>query len=425
MCTRLLYWLFVCTVPFPLSAQVQPLAPLPSITTHVIDPIMQRSEPVLKQGLQSLSRIDGLPLRHPVPRTAGLDALIEVEVRPGVRAVEHQWLLTVDTPVTTTLAAAGIEVLSRHYLAELDIEIVHIKVPATLDDETALRHVLPASTTLQLERNYIYVAQQGDVTTQTATVPSEAFCKPTLSLGVLDTAVDTTHPVLSQAHIEQQSFLDQLPMSTTHGTAVLGTIVGQGMGLSPKLIDARVKVAAAFYTREDGSAAATLAQLLQGLNWLAAQHVAVINMSLTGPAHPLLQRAVDRLAQKGIWLVAAAGNQGPQAPPAYPAAYPAVTAVTAVDSRHRIYRWANQGDYVDVAALGVAVLTSGAHGALSKESGTSIASPQVAAALLCAKQAGVDDAGREQWLATQVSDVGAPGRDPVFGLGILTWQLRQ
>ena len=37
----------------------------------------------------------------------------------------------------------------------------------------------------------------------------------------------------------------------------------------------------------------------------------------------------------------------------YPAAYSGVVAVTAVDSRLEVYRRANRGDYIDIAAPGV------------------------------------------------------------------------
>ena len=47
------------------------------------------------------------------------------------------------------------------------------------------------------------------------------------------------------------------------------------------------------------------------LDWLARKRIAVINLSLTGPENPVLQRAVARLVAKGHVLVAAVGNEGP------------------------------------------------------------------------------------------------------------------
>ena len=64
-------------------------------------------------------------------------------------------------------------------------------------------------------------------------------------------------------------------------------------------------------------------------------------------------------------IVAAAGNGGPTAPPAYPAALRPVVAVTAVDSKDHIYRYANQGRYIMVAAPGVDEPAADARGGIS------------------------------------------------------------
>ncbi len=83
----------------------------------------------------------------------------------------------------------------------------------------------------------------------------------------------------------------------------------------------------------------------------------MINMSFSGPANRVLERLIAHAAESGIGLVAAAGNGGPGAAPAYPAAWPQVIAVTAVDAREHIYRQANQGPYVALAAPGVNIWT--------------------------------------------------------------------
>ena len=86
---------------------------------------------------------------------------------------------------------------------------------------------------------------------------------------------------------------------------------------------------------------------------MRASKVDVINMSMSGPADELLQKAIVDMSAGGVVFVAAAGNGGPSAPPSYPAAYEQVIAVTAVDKNLRGYIHANHGDYIDVAAPGV------------------------------------------------------------------------
>ena len=86
--------------------------------------------------------------------------------------------------------------------------------------------------------------------------------------------------------------------------------------------------------------------------------VQVTNLSLSGPPNALLEQLLRRLAEGGIVIVAAAGNEGPKAGPAYPAAYADVIAVTAVDRMKRPYRRAGRGEHIDLSAPGVDIWTA-------------------------------------------------------------------
>ena len=86
-------------------------------------------------------------------------------------------------------------------------------------------------------------------------------------------------------------------------------------------------------------------------------------MSFAGPYDPLLSRALKKAHDKGIVLIAAAGNAGPQSPPLYPAADENVIAVTAVDENDKLLPQANQGPHVALAAPGVNVLEPAPGGA--------------------------------------------------------------
>jgi subtilisin family serine protease len=82
----------------------------------------------------------------------------------------------------------------------------------------------------------------------------------------------------------------------------------------------------------------------------------VVNMSFAGPTDPTLRRLLAAAYDKGMVLIAAAGNAGPQSEPLYPAADPNVIAVTATDSADHIFKMANRGRYIAVAAPGVDIL---------------------------------------------------------------------
>jgi subtilisin family serine protease len=183
---------------------------------------------------------------------------------------------------------------------------------------------------------------------------------------------------------------------------------------------AELRVASIFEEPEAGAPAASVVAIARALDWFVEERVPVVNLSLAGEGNALLALAVERAADRGLVLVAAAGNGGPQAAPAYPAAYPQVLAVTALDARLQPARDAAQGDHIDFAAPGVRVWAPGPDGGAYR-SGSSYAAPFVtAAAASLLLDGGTADAAKvEQVLARRAVDLGAPGRDPVFGWGLV------
>ena len=159
--------------------------------------------------------------------------------------------------------------------------------------------------------------------------------------------------------------------------------------------------------------------LVRALDLLSTRKVDVVNMSLSGPANALLEKLVRKLGAETV-IVAAAGNQGPKAGPAYPAAYPEVFAVTAVDRRKKAYRRAGRGEHIDLAAPGVAIWTAASISGARPKTGTSFAAPFVTAAAALAKSSGMKSVAEiHDALAKSAEDLGDPGKDPVFGWGLL------
>src|SRR5262249_21856732 len=94
-------------------------------------------------------------------------------------------------------------------------------------------------------------------------------------------------------------------------------------------------------------------QYPQGHDWSVRQGARIINMSFAGPKDPSLERVLKLTYDRGIVLIAAAGNAGPKSPPLYPGADPNVIAVTATDADDKLFTGANRGKYISVAAPGV------------------------------------------------------------------------
>lgn len=106
----------------------------------------------------------------------------------------------------------------------------------------------------------------------------------------------------------------------------------------------------------------------------------VINLSLTTEASPELQAAVRYAHDRGVVLVAAAGNGGGTGGAQFPAAYPEVIAVAGVDTGDKHVDSSSTGDYVDVSAPGDRISGPSPRGGgylYTTEGGTSFAAAYV------------------------------------------------
>ena len=142
-------------------------------------------------------------------------------------------------------------------------------------------------------------------------------------------------------------------------------------------------------------------------------------LPISGPENAILALGVRAAARRSN-VFAAAGNLGPSAPPVHPAAHPEVAAVAAVDRRRRAWPGGNRGDYVEFAAPGVDVLSAAEGGRVEAWTGSSFAVPfAVAAALRARAETGGDPGAARRLMAARALDLGAPGRDPMFGHGLV------
>src|SRR6202040_882884 len=91
-----------------------------------------------------------------------------------------------------------------------------------------------------------------------------------------------------------------------HGTAMASAIAAHGrlIGVAPA---AHILAVRAFDAAPAG-ARATTTRILDGLQWIANSGARVVNMSFTGPADSSVHDMVASIRQKGMVLVAAAGN---------------------------------------------------------------------------------------------------------------------
>jgi subtilisin family serine protease len=249
-------------------------------------------------------------------------------------------------------------------------------------------------------------------------------CRVTVRIGMVDSAVERRAPNLKDREVTVKRFSSTAATDPEkrHGSAIAALMVGgpdEGpVGLVPK---ASLFAADVFSVDQDDAIATDAARIAAALDWLAGAKVVAINLSFEGPDSKVLEVIARRLIDDGTTLIAAAGNQGPSAPPAFPGSYPGVIAVTAVDRYRDVWPQANAGDYVALAAPGVAIWTTDHAGMGIVLDGTSFAAPFVTAAvarmLSFAPELRPDEvSGR---LRQEAIDLGRRGPDPVFGAGLL------
>ncbi|MBP7242213.1 S8 family serine peptidase, partial [Amaricoccus sp.] len=323
------------------------------------------------------------------------------------------------------LGALGFRTISERRSPLLGNRIVaRLRTPSNQTAEAALaraRSVLP-EVTFDLAHLYRPSGEQASVRYAANMIgaPLGPTCPVPTRVGLIDSGVGT-HETLSGAKIVRKNFVEKgASTNVAHGTAIASILVGDLPGTGPLMPGAQLYSANVFAS-DSGGLRADATAIIAALDWIAAQRVPVVNLSLMGPKNALLEQAIAAAASRGLVMVAAAGNDGPGAGPAYPAAYPAVIAVSAVDARGRPYDNNNRGPYIYVAAPGVDIWGADARGGLAFWTGTSFAAPFVTASLARDIALGrVHDTndGRSA-IASRARDLGAPGRDPIYGFGLL------
>lgn len=336
------------------------------------------------------------------------------------------------SPSDTTLSravSAGFAILRERALASLGIRIVVLAAPHAMATSRALRLLRRLDPGGTYDFNNIYT--QSGVTNGTGAAPSRGAAPESAAavpLGLIDGGVGTAQSVFQGAVIHQHG-CGGAPIPSVHGTEVASLMVGRSERFGGAAPGAPLYAADVYCGKPAGGAVDAIAE---GLAWLAAEHVPVINVSLVGPSNILLQQVVAHVVAQGFLIVAAVGNDGPAAPPLYPAAYPGVVGVTAVDSRQRVIFEAEHGPQVMFAAPGADIAAASPSGGFATVRGTSFAAPLVAGLLAVRLKtitgATSPDPSPDSTAAAQTAvaalardaiHLGSAGRNTVFGYGLV------
>jgi hypothetical protein len=238
-------------------------------------------------------------------------------------------------------------------------------------------------------------------------------------IAVIDSEIDATHPDLEGVIAQRFSAIGAAEKPHAHGTGMAGAIASHQrlLGTAPA---ARLLAVHAF-SAAGANPESTTFNILKGIDWSVRQGARIINMSFAGPKDPSLERALKAAYDKGIVLIAAAGNAGPKSPPLFPGADPYVIAVTATDVDDKLYAGANRGKYISVAAPGVDILVPAPEGDYQLTTGTSVAAAEVSGivALLLERNPKLRPADIRRILTASAKRLGSGERDDNFGSGLI------
>ncbi|HEY5068101.1 MAG TPA: S8 family serine peptidase [Xanthobacteraceae bacterium] len=238
-------------------------------------------------------------------------------------------------------------------------------------------------------------------------------------VALIDSQVDTKQPDIADRIVDSyDAGCGPNTPPDAHGTGMAGAIASH-IGLLGVAPNAEIIAICAF--GGTGTPEATSVKIIRGLDYAIAHGAKIINMSFAGPYDPALAQELQIAREKGILIIAAAGNAGPKSPPLYPGADPNVMAVTATDEHDGLFKGANQGSYVAVAAPGVNILVPAPNGDIQFTTGTSVASANVsgvAALLMAEKQAHTPEEIRAILVST-ARHLGPKGINPQFGAGLV------
>jgi thermitase len=243
--------------------------------------------------------------------------------------------------------------------------------------------------------------------------------KPEVTVAILDSGVDPTHPDLAANLVPGYNFYSNNTNTADvygHGTKVAGAaaaVTDNDTGVASPAYQAFIMPIRV--TGTDGWAYSST--LAQGLTWAADHGARVMNMSFGSVADDkTITSAAQYAMKKGAVVVAAAGNSGAEEPVPE---NPYMISVSATDSSDRLCSFSSRGAYVDLAAPGSGIYSTLSGGGYGYVSGTSFSSPIVAgvAAAVLAVNPDLTPQEVEGILEETAVDLGAAGYDTSFGHG--------
>ncbi|NVD98077.1 S8 family serine peptidase [Massilia sp. BJB1822] len=243
-------------------------------------------------------------------------------------------------------------------------------------------------------------------------------------IAILDSGVNGAHPDLAPNLVAGYNIYGNNTDTSDvcgHGTPVAGSAAAatnNGAGVAGVAGQAKIMpVRIAYLDAASNSCYAYYSTIASGITWAADHGARIANVSFDGAAgSSAIQSAAQYMKNKGGLVFIAAGNNNRDEGFA---ASTSLIAVSATDSSDARSSFSSYGNFVSLAAPGSYIYTTNNSLGYSAWNGTSFASPIAAGvgALMMAANPALDSSKIESLLFSSAADLGAAGRDPIFGYG--------
>jgi len=286
-----------------------------------------------------------------------------------------------------SLKTLGLEAVRAEFKQNRNIdEVLH-----ALRQDARIESVQPIKTYQLLIYNDPYFNLQNTVEGDNLEKVHRYVTGKNVSVGVVDTGVDRTHPELAARIIYSANFVDHDQFSfddDEHGTAVAGVIgsaANNDLGIVGVAPDAKLMIfKSCSEDRQTKRASCDSVSLMKALLDVLRQKPDVLNLSLSGPEDKLLMLLIKAVLAEGIIVVAAVDGKNPRN--TFPASIPGVLAVNSLAQFDAAFMPKN-----GVLAPGLEMLTTTPGATYAFRSGSSMSAAYVSgvAALLKERDPGL------------------------------------
>lgn len=248
---------------------------------------------------------------------------------------------------------------------------------------------------------------------------------------ILDTAGTFTHPDLIDNNMLEynRNFTNESGSTDRHGHGTHCAGIANGIDNAIGIIGVApgAKLVACKVLNDTGSG--SYAWIAAAIRYVADlpgfPYRKIISMSLGGSSPSSeLESTINYAIEKGVIIVAAAGNRGYQEgrnTVDYPGRYPQVITVASIGETGEPSVFSSAGEQVDIAAPGERVYSTHLNGGYARLSGTSMATPHLAgvcALVLSLHPEIKHQADLERFLKEHATDIFDPGEDVRTGAGV-------